>query len=205
MTDHKCKVSTQSLSNLHSFFKSGFVCANVPLPCMIWRRRSEQQLTTVIASPSAAIHLSMFFSPMSLFLLLLTCTSFLHVCLWYSFAMIRRRTSMIIVRVDIAYCSCICSGLLPHISLANQLPVSHLRESKSIGQKFCQPNKVHLSFQVKRIVNYFLSWIMMLDSGHLHTDKGLLPVPTTNRDITKSLIHTSAQGRGHLHWQGSTC
>ena len=29
------------------------------------------------------------------------------------------------------------------------------------------------------------------DVGHLHTDKGLLPVPTTNRDITKSQIHTS--------------
>ena len=85
MTDHKCKVSTQSLSNLHSFFKSGFVCANVPLLCMIWRRRSEQQLTTVIASPSAAIHLSVFFSPMSLSLLPLTCTSFLHLLMMIQF------------------------------------------------------------------------------------------------------------------------
>ena len=88
MTNHKCKVLTQSLFNFHSFFKSEFVCANVLLHCMIWRRRSEQQLTTVIASHSAV-----FFSPMSLFLLLLTCTSFLHVCLWYSFVMIKRRTS----------------------------------------------------------------------------------------------------------------
>ena len=74
--------------------------------------------------------------------------------------MIRRRTSgqlsVIIVRVyALILLTARASGLLPHISLANQLLVSHLRESKSIGQKFCQPNKAHLSFQVKRIVNYF--------------------------------------------------
>ena len=97
---------------------------------------------------------------MSLFLLILTRTSFLHVCLWwYSFVMIRRRTSgqpsVIIVRVNtlilLVHLDC-----RPYIfSKSTSGFSSQVRESKSIGQKFCQPNKAHLSFQVKRIVNYF--------------------------------------------------
>ena len=49
-------------------------------------------------------------------------------------------------------------------------------------------------FEFSSKENYELSTlfsIMNHDVGHLHTDKGLLPVPTTNRDITKSQIHTS--------------